>query len=82
MMEKDFKVERMDTEELLTGLQVIVITDDRGFSYEYYGAPFMDHVPKIRSLFLGPVVCKKEVIEYLEQGFDVFEEHGARNTAH
>jgi len=39
-------------------------------------------MPKIKSLFLGPVVCKEEVIEYLEQGFDVFEEHGARNTAH
>ena len=68
-MEKDFKVEKMDMEEV-PSIQVIVLTDDRGVSYEYYGAPFMDHVPRIKSLFVGPVVCKEDVIGYLEEGFE------------
>ena len=38
MMERDFKVEKMDMEEI-PSIQVIVLTDDRGVSYEYYGAP-------------------------------------------
>jgi hypothetical protein len=76
MMEKDFKVESIPS------IQVIVLTDDRGVSYEYYGAPFMDHVPKIKSLFVGPVVCKEDVIEYLEEGFERLEGSGSRTTAH
>jgi hypothetical protein len=81
MMEKDFKVEKMP-DESIPSIQVIVLTDDRGVSYEYYGAPFMDHVPKIKSLFVGPVVCKEDVIEYLEEGFDLLEGVGSRTTAH
>ncbi len=81
MMEKDFKVEKMP-DESIPSIQVIVLTDDRGVSYEYYGAPFMDHVPKIKSLFVGPVVCKEDVIEYLEDGFDLLEGVGSRTTAH
>jgi hypothetical protein len=81
MMEKDFKVEKMP-DESVPSIQVIVLTDDRGVSYEYYGAPFMDHVPKIKSLFVGPVVCKEDVIEYLE-GADVWSEgKGSRTEAH
>ena len=81
MMEKDFKVEKMP-DESIPSIQVIVLTDDRGVSYEYYGAPFMDHVPKIKSLFVGPVVCKEDVIEYLE-GADVWSEgKGSRTEAH
>ena len=81
MMEKDFKVEKMDMEEVPT-IQVIVLTDDRGVSYEYYGAPFMDHVPRIKSMFVGPIVCKEDVIEYFEGG-DTWEEgKGSRTTAH
>lgn len=80
-MEKDFKVEKMP-DESVPSIQVIVLTDDRGVSYEYYGAPFMDHVPKIKSLFVGPVVCKEDVIEYLE-GADVWSEgKGSRTEAH
>lgn len=80
-MEKDFKVEKMP-DESIPSIQVIVLTDDRGVSYEYYGAPFMDHVPKIKSLFVGPVVCKEDVIEYLE-GADVWSEgKGSRTEAH
>jgi len=81
MMEKDFKVEKMP-DESIPSIQVIVLTDDRGVSYEYYGAPFMDHVPKIKSVFVGPVVCKEDVIEYLEDGFDLLEGVGSRTTAH
>jgi hypothetical protein len=81
MMEKDFKVEKMP-DESIPSIQVIVLTDDRGVSYEYYGAPFMDHVPKIKSLFVGPVVCKEDVIEYLEEGFERLEGSGSRTTAH
>ncbi len=80
-MEKDFKVEKMP-DESIPSIQVIVLTDDRGVSYEYYGAPFMDHVPKIKSVFVGPVVCKEDVIEYLEDGFDLLEGVGSRTTAH
>lgn len=80
MMEKDFKVEQMDMEEV-PSIQVIVLTDDRGVSYEYYGAPFMDHVPRIKSLFVGPVVCKEDVIGYFEEGFEKME-GGSRTTAH
>lgn len=81
MMEKDFKVEAMEGEDI-PSIQVIVLTDDRGVSYEYYGAPFMDHVPKIKNLYIGPVVCKEDVIEYLEEGFERLERSGSRTTAH
>ena len=42
----------------------------------------MDHVPKIKNLYIGPVVCKEEVIEYLEEGFERLEGSGSRTTAH
>ena len=81
-MERDFKVEKMDMEEV-PSIQVIVLTDDRGVSYEYYGAPFMDHVPRIKSMFVGPIVHKDEVIDYLENSsFGSGMEGGARTTAH
>ena len=81
MMEKDFKVEPLGADMSPT-IQVIVLTDDRGVSYEYYGAPFMDHVPRIKSMYVGPVVDKQDVIEYLE-GVDTWGEgKGSRTTAH
>ena len=81
MMEKDFKVEKMP-DESVPSIQVIVLTDDRGVTYEYYGAPFMDQIPKIKGLFVGPVVCKEDVIEYLEEGFIGLEGSGSGTTAH
>ena len=82
MVENDFKVEKLDAEDIPT-IQVIVLTDDHGVSYEYYGAPFMDHVPRIKSMFVGPIVHKDEVIDYLENSsFGSGMEGGARTTAH
>ena len=82
MVEDDFKVEKLEGEDI-PSIQVIVLTDDRGVSYEYYGAPFMDHVPRIKSMFVGPIVCKEDVIDYLENdSFGSGMEGGARTTAH
>jgi hypothetical protein len=82
MLEDDLKVQKLP-DESIPSIQVIVLTDDRGVSYEYYGAPFMDHVPRIKSLFVGPVVCKEDVIEYLENDdFGMGMEGVSRTTAH
>jgi hypothetical protein len=47
MIESDFKVE-IGTEDV--PMQLIVLTDENGISYEYYGAPFRDREPRIKSL--------------------------------
>jgi hypothetical protein len=80
MLESDFKVEKM--EDGVPSIQVIVLTDENGVSYEYYGAPFMDHIPRIKSMFVGPIVSKEDVIDYFE-GADTWSEgKGSRTTAH
>jgi hypothetical protein len=65
MIESDFKVE-MDPGH--QPLQLIVLTDANGISYEYYGAPFKDHEPRIKSLYVGPIITRDEVLDYLEFG--------------
>jgi len=49
-------------------MQLIVLTDENGISYEYYGAPFKDREPRIKSLYVGPVLSKDDVLDYLEFG--------------
>jgi hypothetical protein len=65
MIESDFKV---DVDPGNQPMQLIVLTDDKGISYEYYGAPFNDREPRIKSLYVGPVLTKDEVLDYLEFG--------------
>lgn len=67
MIEQDFK----GTVEVAEGdvqMQLIVITDENGISYEYYGAPFKDREPRIKSLYVGPLLDKNDVLDYLEFG--------------
>ena len=65
MIESDFKVEVDPGDQ---PLQLIVLTDVNGVSYEYYGAPFKDHEPRIKSLYVGPILTRDEVLDYLEFG--------------
>jgi hypothetical protein len=67
MTEHDFKgTIEVGTEDV--SLQLIVLTDETGISYEYYGAPFKDREPRIKSLFVGPILSKDDVLDYLEFG--------------
>jgi hypothetical protein len=67
MTEQDFtgKIE-IGTEDV--PMQLIVLTDENGISYEYYGAPFRDREPRIKSLYVGPILSKDDVLDYLEFG--------------
>jgi len=65
VIESDFKVEVDPGDQ---PLQLIVLTDVNGVSYEYYGAPFKDHEPRIKSLYVGPILTRDEVLDYLEFG--------------
>ena len=65
MLETDFKVEMEPGHQ---PLQLIVLTDAHGISYEYYGAPFKYHEPRIKSLYVGPIITRDEVLDYLEFG--------------
>lgn len=67
MIEQDFKgTIEVGTDEVQ--MQLIVLTDETGISYEYYGAPFKDREPRIKSLYVGPVLSKDDVLDYLEFG--------------
>ena len=67
MTEHDFKgTIEVGTEDV--SMQLIVLTDENGISYEYYGAPFKDREPRIKSLYVGPLLDKNDVLDYLEFG--------------
>lgn len=67
MTEQDFKgTVEVGTEDV--SLQLIVLTDENGISYEYYGAPFKDREPRIKSLYVGPLLTRDDVLDYLEFG--------------
>jgi hypothetical protein len=67
MTEQDFKgTIEVGMEDV--PMQLIVLTDENGISYEYYGAPFKDREPRIKSLYVGPLLDKNDVLDYLEFG--------------
>lgn len=65
MTEHDFEVL---VEDGGAPMQLIVLTDEKGISYEYYGAPFNDQEPRIKSLYVGPILTRNDVLDYLEFG--------------
>lgn len=65
--------EQMFQRESPIEMQLVILEDDRGITYEYYGAKIGlgksgELGPRITKVTLGPMIEKDELVEFLLDG--------------